>query len=450
MGPSTVPATDRSATDRSATDRSATDRSATDRSASPVTWFAVPGNAGTPDDHGGAPPSHQAGEARGAARNGAHDCSSGGPPPPPCSLLGAGAPPQAVWCAGALAAQGSGGGHGDGAGTGGGSGGRGVSASWPPLPERLAAVLERLRAQPVLEHTPVSTRAAAVLVGLFEDERGVVRVLLTQRSARLRSHRGEVCLPGGKRDEGDPDDAATALREAHEELGLDPSRVTVLGRLPPVLSKHHLSVTPVLALLSPDAVPSPNPAEVAAAFTVPLAVFLGQLGDPRVGSSGSGSPAAGDDDSGPGKAPAAAAEAAADADAEAEAGAQLGRRTRRRTVEPEAGAGAGAEAEEGSRQHAEPLVWRVDASGASATGGGGGGSAGGQAGIGADCAYASARHESRDIRWGEHTYRIHHFLYGERCPGSEHYSSFYWDGSAVRVRSQAVGIPGAAAAGADE
>lgn len=64
----------------------------------------------------------------------------------------------------------------------------------------------------------VSSRAAAVLLGLFADDRGVVRVLLTRRSARLSSHRGEVCLPGGKRDEGDDSDAATALREAQEEV----------------------------------------------------------------------------------------------------------------------------------------------------------------------------------------------------------------------------------------
>ncbi len=65
----------------------------------------------------------------------------------------------------------------------------------------------------------VSSRAAAVLLGLFADDGGVVRVLLTRRSARLSSHRGEVCLPGGKRDEGDDGDAATALREAQEEVG---------------------------------------------------------------------------------------------------------------------------------------------------------------------------------------------------------------------------------------
>ncbi|GIL53208.1 hypothetical protein Vafri_8873 [Volvox africanus] len=71
-----------------------------------------------------------------------------------------------------------------------------TSATWPPEDERLAAVVQRLRALPQELYPPVSPRAAAVLVGLFEDRSGAVRVLLTQRSAQLKSHRGEVCLPG--------------------------------------------------------------------------------------------------------------------------------------------------------------------------------------------------------------------------------------------------------------
>jgi hypothetical protein len=176
--------------------------------------------------------------------------------------------------------------------------------------------------------------------------------------------RGEVCLPGGKRDPSDFNDITTALREAQEEvrlgacearglsmwraayvhacaavcmlhpanrlalrraaqrrtahsaaatpphlqaartptpphppagparaapaptraqLGLDPRAVTVLCCLPPVLSKHYLSVTPVVAVLPPSFVPQPNPEEVAAAITVPLAVFLGEARRGRAG-----------------------------------------------------------------------------------------------------------------------------------------------------------------------
>lgn len=122
---------------------------------------------------------------------------------------------------------------------------------------------------------PVSGKFAAVLVPLFEDPvTGEVHVVLNQRSSKLKTHSGEVCLPGGKRDAADADDIATALREAQEELGIDPAAVTVLGCLPPFLSKHLLSVTPVVGIIPPQLRFSPNPTEVAAVFTAPLHRFL--------------------------------------------------------------------------------------------------------------------------------------------------------------------------------
>ncbi|KAG2446785.1 hypothetical protein HYH02_008345 [Chlamydomonas schloesseri] len=343
-----------------------------------------------------------------------------------------------------------------------------IPSSWPPASERLEVVAARLRAQPHVQHKPVSDRAAAVLVGLFEDSSGVVRVLLTQRSSRLKSHRGEVCLPGGKRDEEDADDAATALREANEELGLDPSAATVLCCLPPVLSKHHLSVTPVLALLDPGAVPAPHPAEVDAAFTVPLAVFLGTYADPRraaAAAAGGGVGGGGGGGTGGHEQQAGASSVQAPADDGADGS---GRRTRRRRS---AAAAPPADAEP------KPLSWRpppaaaatskaaAAAATATATAGAGGESgAGGGRPVGSDCVYGNAVHEYRDISWGEHEYRIHSFQYGdfdvwgltaticiaaarlalgrepsfqERCPGGQHYSCFYWDGSALRVRPEA-------------
>ena len=85
---------------------------------------------------------------------------------------------------------------------------------------------------------------------------------------------GEVCLPGGKRDPADSSDVDTALREAHEELGIAPSSVQVLAQLPPFLSKHRLSVTPVVGIIPPPQALRPNPSEVAHVFDMPLKFFL--------------------------------------------------------------------------------------------------------------------------------------------------------------------------------
>jgi 8-oxo-dGTP pyrophosphatase MutT (NUDIX family) len=84
---------------------------------------------------------------------------------------------------------------------------------------------------------PFTERRASVLVCLFEGAAGELRVILTRRAGRLSSHSGEVALPGGKRDEEDEDDIATALREAKEEIGLEPSQVRVVAIFEPFLSK---------------------------------------------------------------------------------------------------------------------------------------------------------------------------------------------------------------------
>lgn len=122
----------------------------------------------------------------------------------------------------------------------------------------------------------IGKKKAAVLVCLFQNEEGRFRVILTRRAKSLSSHSGEVALPGGKRDKEDANIAATALREAHEEIGLDPSHVRIVTYLEPFLSKHLLRVTPVVALL-PDRTRfrlAPNPSEVDAVFDAPLEMFL--------------------------------------------------------------------------------------------------------------------------------------------------------------------------------
>ncbi|GJN03354.1 hypothetical protein PR202_ga20790 [Eleusine coracana subsp. coracana] len=119
-------------------------------------------------------------------------------------------------------------------------------------------------------------RRAAVLVCLFRSTSGELRVLLTKRSSSLSTHSGEVALPGGKAEEGDADDTATALRESQEEIGLDPSLVTVVSYLEHFLSKHLLVVVPVVGILSDIQAFKPvlNAAEVDEIFDVPLEMFL--------------------------------------------------------------------------------------------------------------------------------------------------------------------------------
>lgn len=114
---------------------------------------------------------------------------------------------------------------------------------------------------------------AAVLVALMEHSAGLT-VLLTQRTAHLNSHSGQIAFPGGKVDPQDRDAAHTALREAQEEVGLDSHYAEVLGTLPQYATGSGFIVTPVLALVSPRAPLVPNPQEVADVFEVPLAFLM--------------------------------------------------------------------------------------------------------------------------------------------------------------------------------
>ncbi|XP_017977330.1 PREDICTED: nudix hydrolase 15, mitochondrial isoform X2 [Theobroma cacao] len=86
-------------------------------------------------------------------------------------------------------------------------------------------------------HANWRKRRAAVLICLFEGKQGELRVILTKRSMKLSSHPGDVALPGGKMEEGDDDDSATALREAMEEIGLDSYLVQVVAKLEPFISQ---------------------------------------------------------------------------------------------------------------------------------------------------------------------------------------------------------------------
>ncbi|XP_047339202.1 nudix hydrolase 15, mitochondrial-like [Impatiens glandulifera] len=119
-------------------------------------------------------------------------------------------------------------------------------------------------------------KRAAVLICLFEGEDGDFRVILTKRSSNLSTHSGEVSLPGGKADEGDEDDSATAMREANEEIGLNPSLVNVVTVLEPFMSKHLIRVIPVIGILSEKKSFRPvlNYNEVESIFDAPLEMFI--------------------------------------------------------------------------------------------------------------------------------------------------------------------------------
>jgi len=116
-------------------------------------------------------------------------------------------------------------------------------------------------------------KRASVLIPLLESE-GEIFVLFTRRSEHLRSHAGQVSFPGGKQDTQDVNSLETALRETHEEIGLAPEKVEIIGTLDQILSLHNYLVTPFVALIPEDFVPVPNVSEIQATFKVPLNFFM--------------------------------------------------------------------------------------------------------------------------------------------------------------------------------
>jgi 8-oxo-dGTP pyrophosphatase MutT (NUDIX family) len=114
---------------------------------------------------------------------------------------------------------------------------------------------------------------AAVLVPLVLRE-DAITVLLTERTATLRHHAGQISFPGGRQDAGDADAVATALREAQEEVGLQARHVEVIGQLPTYHTVTHYAVTPVVGFVQPAFVLQTQASEVAHAFEVPLAFLM--------------------------------------------------------------------------------------------------------------------------------------------------------------------------------
>lgn len=115
--------------------------------------------------------------------------------------------------------------------------------------------------------------AAAVLVPVILRESGAT-LLLTQRTAHLRDHAGQVSFPGGRREESDASPEATALREAEEEVGLVGSQIEILGRLPEYRTGTGFVVTPVVGLVTPPLNLKLDDFEVAEVFEPPFSFLV--------------------------------------------------------------------------------------------------------------------------------------------------------------------------------
>ena len=138
-----------------------------------------------------------------------------------------------------------------------------------PLADPVAVALRSDDALDLLDRDPVP---AAVLVAIvLGPEPGV---LLTRRCANLSRHAGQVSFPGGRIDPGDPSPEAAALREAREEIGLDPDEVEITGRLPDYVTGTGFKITPVVGMIRADIGWTLEPREVDAVFVLPLSVVL--------------------------------------------------------------------------------------------------------------------------------------------------------------------------------
>lgn len=119
----------------------------------------------------------------------------------------------------------------------------------------------------------VKPRPAAVLIPVLLKSQGPM-ILFTHRRENLKEHAGQISFPGGRQTETDATLKETALREAREEIGLEPSSVAVLGTLCPYRTITHYDVTPHLGVIAEAFTPVLDPREVAAVFEAPVAFFL--------------------------------------------------------------------------------------------------------------------------------------------------------------------------------
>ncbi len=139
---------------------------------------------------------------------------------------------------------------------------------------KLEIIIDALRAYEPRPLARGSMAPAAVLVPLRERGDATAELVLTRRAEGLGSHAGQVAFPGGKVDPDDPTVEDAALREAQEELGIDPRRVELVGALDHIPSVTGFHVTPVVGIVDPAVAFVPNPGEVARVFTVPVSELM--------------------------------------------------------------------------------------------------------------------------------------------------------------------------------
>lgn len=120
----------------------------------------------------------------------------------------------------------------------------------------------------------VAKREAAVLIPVIDDGAADARLILTMRAQALRNHSGQIAFPGGAIDPEDASPEAAAIREAYEEIDLDPAFVEPVGRLPIYLTMTGFRIVPVLALVKPGFSVKANPVEVDDVFEAPLSFLM--------------------------------------------------------------------------------------------------------------------------------------------------------------------------------
>lgn len=157
-----------------------------------------------------------------------------------------------------------------------------------------AEVFAAIGAYSPLQLPQSTARAAAVLIPLWQNQRGGLELILTRRSKDLSSHPGQVSFPGGAAEPGDLDVAQTALRETEEEIGIAPSSVQIIGRLDDVITISDFHVAQIVGVVGLDpqrefsVQVTPHSAEVDRVFSVPLSAVLSDRHWRSVGHSWQG------------------------------------------------------------------------------------------------------------------------------------------------------------------